>query len=191
MSLAGLEVTGSGASYSLDLSTVTRAGGDFLLALNAAGVVDSGGLPLAVNAEDAFHINQPPFRNLGDALNVDGVGGIVGLDALLVVNEINNRLFSDPVTGTILIPAPTAQFPYFPDTSGDGFITAIDAPLIFNWLNAHPAPGPSGEGEAAGRATQDLAADDPSYWDAALLSWTDDWATPLGRRSLPQQPVQL
>ena len=173
--LTAVAVAGAGRSYMIDLSSATTGPGVYTLTLQPAGVFDGGGLPVTASAQEVFRIDAGPWHNTPDPLNVDGVGGIIALDALLVVNEINNRLFSDAVTGTILIPAPTAQFPFFLDTSGDGFITGIDALLIFNWLNTHPLPGPGGEGELASSAPEcPLEASASTGCDAALLAFLDE-----------------
>ena len=169
--------------YTLDLTVAIAPAGTYVLKLQASGVRDLAGLQLDVNAEATFVVEARPWRNGADPLNVDNVDGIVGLDALLVVNEINNRLFSDPVTGAILIPAPTAQFPFFLDTNGDGFITGIDALLIFNWLNTHPLPSPEGEGELSSSAQEHLVGAPASTGcDAALLAFLEDTPRSLRRR---------
>ncbi len=60
------------------------------------------------------------------------------LDALLVINELNNRQVSDPVTG--LLPNPPVP-PHVPETvgyfdvDGDNYVSPRDALLIINELN--------------------------------------------------------
>jgi hypothetical protein len=58
VSLAGLTVAGSGANYSLDLTTVTATPGSYVLTLVAAGsgIQDAAGNPLAADASTAFTV---------------------------------------------------------------------------------------------------------------------------------------
>jgi hypothetical protein len=67
-------------------------------------------------------------------------GDVVPLDALLIINDLNNR-------GARQLSAPTegdSPPPYY-DVSGDGWLTSLDALRVVNWLNANM----SGESEAA------------------------------------------
>lgn len=66
---------------------------------------------------------------------------MIAIDALVVFNELNNRLLSDPVTVLLPPSAPSSAFYY--DVNDDGFITGIDALLIINDINLRP----EGEGE--------------------------------------------
>jgi hypothetical protein len=56
VALTGLTVGGSGANYTLNLSTVTATSGTYILTLVAAGsgIVDATGSPLAANASDTW-----------------------------------------------------------------------------------------------------------------------------------------
>jgi hypothetical protein len=56
VALTGLTVSGSGASYTLNLSTVTATPGTYILTLVAAGsgITDATGSPLAANATDTW-----------------------------------------------------------------------------------------------------------------------------------------
>ena len=72
-------------------------------------------------------------------------------DALRVINELRNRLYSQS-SGEAIDPLLLAQWPdkYF-DVSGEGFITALDALQIINRLGAENA-STGGEGERVGTA---------------------------------------
>jgi len=43
-------------------------------------------------------------------LNADGRPGVFAIDALVVFNELNNQLLSDPVTGSLPPSAPSSAF---------------------------------------------------------------------------------
>jgi hypothetical protein len=80
---------------------------------------------------------QNPLRSL----DVSVGGGITSLDALLVVNELNERAFSQP-DGTARDPATIGGFDHrYRDVDGDGVIAPRDALLVINYLNF-------GEGES-------------------------------------------
>jgi hypothetical protein len=104
-----------------------------------------------------------PWRNPINALDVNNSGGstpVTPLDALLVINFINNGFFGggplpNPPTADFAPPPNGSQFFY--DVNGDGFATPIDALLIINQLNG----GGSGEAEAASSASSDPTASSP------------------------------
>ena len=82
----------------------------------------------------------PPWQNPENPLDVDGDGFVVPLDALLIINEINDG-GSRP-----LGPPPTDEPPYEPppylDVNGDDFLSPLDALMVINELNA-PQPVPA------------------------------------------------
>jgi hypothetical protein len=95
-------------------------------------------------------------------LNADGRPGVFAIDALVVFNELNNQLLSDPVTGSLPPSAPSSAFYY--DVNDDGFITGIDALLIINDINLRP----EGEGEfVSALAAADLDGGAPPRSSAA------------------------
>lgn len=117
--------------------------------------------------------NDTPFHNPDDPTDVDGDGHTDPLDALIIINDLNNngiRPLIDPV------PHELGQ-PRFYDVNGDGRITPIDALIIINLLNrratgaAEPGSGPatSGEGEAT-----------PSIADDSLSSRRNQAPVPVG-----------
>ena len=75
--LSGLSVGGSGATYTLDLSSVTGTAGTYVLTLAPGSIQDSSGNALAAGGGDVL----PPQREQvgdagkgdGDGVNVDGV----------------------------------------------------------------------------------------------------------------------
>ncbi len=75
-------------------------------------------------------------RQIGN-LDVDRNGLIVGLDALLIINQLNHLpAYVDPVTKKLPdTPIPPDIPPFYVDANGDGFLTGADALLIINYLN--------------------------------------------------------
>lgn len=82
-----------------------------------------------------------PWQNVRNNRDVTDDGNVVPIDVLVVINEINGRNFSDPLTGK-LNDRPTDATFYF-DVNGDTFATSNDALVIINFLNAQ-----AGEGES-------------------------------------------
>ena len=85
--------------------------------------------------------DERPYQNPRDALDVDGDESIFPIDALIIIN-ILNEIGTGPAAEIM------AQYQgpaVFPDTTGDNSISPFDALLVINELNA---PG-SGEGEAS------------------------------------------
>jgi hypothetical protein len=86
-----------------------------------------------------YGLAPPAWHYLDVPEDVDASGDVVPLDALLIINDLNNRgarQLSDPTEGD-------SPPPYY-DVSGDGWLTSLDALQVVNWLNAHM----SGESEA-------------------------------------------
>lgn len=78
-----------------------------------------------------------PLQNPMNALDVNPDGFIIPRDALIIINEINNRRLSDPLTGQIAEnPEPGSLPAAYYDVTGDGFIVANDVLRIVNFLNA-------------------------------------------------------
>ncbi len=82
---------------------------------------------------DEVQVLGSVWQNYGSPLDVNDDGQISPLDALLVINEINQRHFSAS-DGRLPAEQPIADGGYF-DTNGDNFAAAIDALLVINSLN--------------------------------------------------------
>jgi hypothetical protein len=82
-------------------------------------------------------ISDPPYHNAANPPDVSGDDGVSPLDALLVINLVNNY-------GTGAIP-PGTPLNMYVDVNADGLLTAGDALGVVNYLNAAAA---GGEGEA-------------------------------------------
>jgi hypothetical protein len=87
-------------------------------------------------------VSAQPWTNPDDALDVNRDGSVVPLDALLVINELNNHIFSDSTTGALPNPPVAPNVPDdvgYVDADGDGFVAPRDALLIINRLNSAAA----------------------------------------------------
>jgi hypothetical protein len=86
-----------------------------------------------------------PWQNFPNPLNVDNDpnDSVDPIDALVVINELNNPKYSDPNTGELPVPPPIPPGsvegpPFFYDVDGDGFVAPNDALMVINFLNAAP-----------------------------------------------------
>jgi hypothetical protein len=68
------------------------------------------------------------------ATNVDGVNGVTPLDALLAINELDARTFSDPQTGQLVVLTEPLNEARFLDVNNDGLLSPLDALLVINDL---------------------------------------------------------
>ena len=73
-------------------------------------------------------LGDTPLTNGRDPLDVDANGQVAAIDALRVVNFIG-------INGSGVPAGEQNAFNGFVDTSGDGFVTALDALLVINALN--------------------------------------------------------
>ncbi len=91
-----------------------------------------------------------PFRNTRSPLDVNGDGIVSPVDALLVINQLNNR-------ADVALPTTISQargiFGYV-DVNGSGTLEPLDVLLVINGLNNNS----SGEGERS-NVEQSLAPD--------------------------------
>ena len=92
-----------------------------------------------------LRVEGPPWLNPVDPLDVNNDGFVAPLDALVIINEMADRVIS---SSTGLLPSPPEPPnlpPPFLDPTGDGFVSPLDALLVINFLND---PAGAGEGEA-------------------------------------------
>ena len=81
---------------------------------------------------EAIHVLPAvSWQNPSDTTDVDNAGGTTPLDALLVINELNNRQHS---LATGQISNPTTSPPIFIDVDNDGSVGPLDALLVINTL---------------------------------------------------------
>ena len=95
--LSGLLVSGSGASYSIDLSSVTNAAGSYVLTLvaSASGIQDLAGNLLSVDASDAW-VRANPTVSL--SINKSTIAEAAGV---AVVTATLNQITDVDVTVTV------------------------------------------------------------------------------------------
>lgn len=117
--------------------------------------------------------NERPFQNQRNPLDVDVSGGVFALDALKIINVINEIGTGDAAT----IMASYSGPPIFPDTNGDNSITANDVLLVINFLNIPPPPGPEGEADAV------------TFSPAALLTSPANTTVPQPRAISQPRPM--
>jgi len=97
-------------------------------------------------ANSTIHVRPAsPWQNFLRTSDVNGDSAVTTLDALLVLNELAQHAYSDPVTSQLDDPLATGTFPglYF-DQNGSDAVTTLDALLVLNELAAASAEG---EGE--------------------------------------------
>jgi ELWxxDGT repeat protein len=74
----------------------------------------------------------PPYTNDANSRDVDDNGVVSPLDALLVINELTLRNFTDPTTGQL--PPVSGKPVHYLDVSRDGLVSPLDALLVINDL---------------------------------------------------------
>jgi hypothetical protein len=107
--------------------------------------------------------------------DIDGMNGTIPLDALLAVNELTQRAFSDPRTGALPSMTSPPAVPRFLDVDNNLSFSPLDALLVIN--NLSPSD-PSSESRTLrnGGSLQDESAPLPTvaWWDGGWqASWSD------------------
>jgi len=87
--------------------------------------------------------NNRAWQNIDRPIDTNGDGIVVPLDALLIINELNNRTTPERFGQLPVFRRASSTLPYL-DVNGDGLCTPIDAVLVINHLNRG-----AGEGEMA------------------------------------------
>ena len=160
----------------------------------------SDGNGLSVVTTVTINIDNPPppsHQNADNSLDVNADGFISPIDALLIINLINERAVGGG-GGTI----PTSSLPPPPpyvDTDGNNLITPNDVLQVINYLNAntsHARRSGGGEGQGEGEAATSLAAFEPQLVMSAavpaslpLISAPAPQATAQSVTQLAAQPV--
>ena len=115
-----------------------------------------------------------PWRNPDNSVDVNDDQQVTAIDALLAINAINNRPAELPTSA-----ADVDQLFGFVDSSGDGFLTAVDALRVINRLSGFG----DGEGEALQQVGDDITgasfpvfdqAVDQNFANSDWLDWQDD-----------------
>lgn len=117
--------------------------GELLTGASGVGLVDTNGAATNFVLVSQSYTPNPlrPWHNIVNRLDVDNSGEVVPLDALLVINELNNPFYS--ISNQLPAPvSPSLPPPPYLDVSASGSIEPLDALLVINFLN-----GVDGEGE--------------------------------------------
>lgn len=102
--------------------------------------------------------NDRAFHNPYIATDINFSGEVSAIDALLIINRINNAAPQQP--NTPVSAAELLDFQYF-DANGDSFVTAIDVLLVINQLNLQ-ANGESESSTSSEEYTSRWAVD---FWE--------------------------
>lgn len=176
-----LRLTGLGESYFVELS---GGQGGRIVEFEASGDLASG----ATRSHDIQLSSPASWQNPINPADVNGDGQVAPLDALLVINELTARIFSDPESGQldpIDVPPTT-----FLDVNGDGFLAPLDALLVINQLpsTAPRASGSASRGDAvpepeiSGNLLQGRASSTRNRFSrrlGAVPAWLDRFPAPL------------
>ena len=107
-------------------------------------------------------VTAPPrgdWQNPQNQFDVDANGIVNPLDALLVINELSNRQFSDSVTG--LLPTAPASVPQFVDVNADDFVGPQDALFVINQLGNNEPPAARSRAAVTQPVAEILESEDP------------------------------
>lgn len=86
--------------------------------------------------------NPRPWQYTPQPVDSNADGLIVPLDALRIINQLNNRTIVDSAGALPRSRPATSTLPYY-DVSGDGFCTPNDVLRVINFLNARQGEGES------------------------------------------------
>ncbi|TWU48479.1 choice-of-anchor Q domain-containing protein [Rubripirellula reticaptiva] len=91
------------------------------------------------------------WQNIANPSDVNNNGSITANDALVIINELGRRSYSNRVGSVLVDPATVDPWPgFYYDQNGDGLATALDALRVINQLARLTTPAnPSGEAESA------------------------------------------
>ena len=124
----------------------------FVPATNFSGTVtlsyvvsdDIGTVSNVANVD--IRVQKSKWQNPRLALDVNADTFISPIDALLIINKLNDSTFERDLTKSNFVPPP------FLDVNGDEQVTPLDALLVINYLNSNRGAA-EGEGEANLSAT--------------------------------------
>jgi hypothetical protein len=137
-----------------------------------------GGLGVTGDAPDgevedyAVSVQTSPWQNPANALDVNNDGMVIPQDVLIVINELTEHDFSNPVTGQ-LQPTPPPDNDFY-DVNGDGFVSPRDALAIINFLAGAAVQAPLSAGV---EGSEETLVDEDDEEPISLLSerdWTMD-----------------
>ena len=129
-------------------------------------------------------VNTLPFRNPLRPLDTNRDGTVAPLDALIIINRLN-----DSGSGSLQTPTSVAGLTeyFYIDTNGDGSVAPIDVIQVINFLN-NPSGNPEGEFAVAqvGLGVVDTAG---NVSDTAAPDQHDNSTATSSPKELPVGPV--
>ncbi len=114
----------------------------FNYTVSDGSLTSSAAVSITVSGAD-----DPAWQNQNEQKDVNGDGFISPIDALLIINYINNNGM-----GTLPDPPPVGFPPPFVDVNGDGDVNAGDVIIVINFLNDQGNAEGESEGKAAAAA---------------------------------------
>ena len=129
-----------------NLAGLTAASGTYALTLSPTGIFDAAGNAQLAGTVSTFAVHT--WQNARNNLDVNNDGKVSPIDALLVINYLNQH-------GAGPLP-PTYAGPYYLDVNGDSAVTPLDALEVINYLNANVVSGVAG-----GATVSNAAIDSP------------------------------
>ncbi len=143
LQLATIQAINSSKNLRIDLGSKDVLQADNNWRYTSVAVEGNQFVPRFTQADASLDIrSQAPWQNPLNRFDVSGDASVSALDALLVINELNNRVLT---TGGAFKPPsaiPSSAFRFL-DTDGSGLASPVDVLLIINFLNQRS----NGEGE--------------------------------------------
>lgn len=112
----------------------SKANGTYAVNILPDQVRDTSGNTVAAQVAGTFNVNLPPetpaspWRNPVLAQDVNNDGRVSSLDALYIINRLNQGLVGS-------LSAMGTQISGYVDVNGDGLLTPVDALQVINYLN--------------------------------------------------------
>jgi hypothetical protein len=127
------------------------------------------------NQDFGFSYAGTSWYNSRLPTDIDGMNGTIPLDALLAVNELTQRAFSDPRTGALPPQTSPPAMPRFLDVDNNLSFSPLDALLVINNLTPSDPTSESRAPRSSG-SLQDESVPLPTVasWSGGLqTSWSD------------------
>jgi large repetitive protein len=169
LSASPVAVTGSSSrTFNFEVPQTAKAGTTYarvrLSTDSSAILLPTGSAPNGEVEDYRLNLQGNPFTNSVWNLDVNRDGKVSPIDALQVINYLN-----DPTKSKVLFLNQATFNPPFVDVSGDGRVTAQDALAVINYLNDRSAI--TGEGEGEGEPANDVVANGSSQSDVMAGDW--------------------
>lgn len=171
--ITNITINGSGnRTVNFTVPTTAKSGPTYVrvrLSTDQASVnLPTGSSPDGEVEDYLINLQGNPFTNGAWNLDVTQDGFVTPIDALNVINWLNN-----PAKPKLLTLADATFAKPFVDVNGDGRVTASDALLIIDYLNSRPA---TGEGESDG---SNMVGGNMGQWSSQETVLASNWAASL------------